>query len=122
MEDCRYEALENFQVAVKEVLKRNQELHKLQSEADLMQQDLLHYIEFQKIDAVTAMKLFKKLRQIRETRRKIKDEIGAYTSLISRLKMGNLIKYSVPKEPERTCRYTIDEILAMDHTFGGEFA
>lgn len=53
------------------VNKRKSELAKLQSEYDLQREDILHYIEMKKCDAISA-KLMKKLKEISEQRRIVK--------------------------------------------------
>ena len=45
------------------VNKRKSELTKLQSEYDLQRQDILHYIEMKKCDAIISAKLMKKLKE-----------------------------------------------------------
>ena len=63
------------------VNKRKSELVKLQSEYDLQRQDILHYIEMKKCDAIISAKLMKKLKEVREKRRAIKEELAALTSI-----------------------------------------
>ena len=63
------------------VNKRKSELAKLQSEYDLQRQDILHYIEMKKCDAIISAKLMKKLKEVREKRRTIKEELAALTSI-----------------------------------------
>lgn len=46
------------------------------SELDLEQQDLLHYIENEKFNAVDGYKLSKKIKEIRTERRKVKNELA----------------------------------------------
>jgi hypothetical protein len=68
----------------------NENLEKLSAkhrEYSAKEQDLLHYIEFQKYDAIAASKLVKTLRQVRQEMRVVKDE---YDSLYSfKTKMDN---------------------------------
>lgn len=61
--------------------KRRDELCKLQSQCDSEQDDILHYIEMKKCDAITSAKLMKKLKEIREQRRIVKEELSALESI-----------------------------------------
>ena len=54
------------------VSKRKSELAKLQSEYDLQRQDILHYIEMKKCDAIISAKLMKKLKLITVNSRKLR--------------------------------------------------
>lgn len=45
------------------------------STCDLKEQDILHYIELEKFNCVDGYKLAKKLKEIRQERRKIKDKL-----------------------------------------------
>ena len=63
------------------VSKRKSELAKLQSEYDLQREDILHYIEMKKCDAIVSSRLMKKLKEIREQRRVIKEELSALDSI-----------------------------------------
>lgn len=55
----------------------NQEL----SRCDLMEQDILHKIEFDNISGLMAVKLVKKLKEIRIARRECKDKIDFFHSI-----------------------------------------
>ena len=63
------------------VNKRKSELAKLQSEYDLQRQDILHYIEMKKCDAIISAKLMKKLKEISEQRRIVKEELQSLNSI-----------------------------------------
>ena len=63
------------------VNKRKSELTKLQSEYDLQREDILHYIEMKKCDAIISAKLMKKLKEISEQRRIVKEELQSLTSI-----------------------------------------
>lgn len=61
--------------------KRLKELTKIISEYDLQEQDILHYIEMKKFDAVMGSMLMKKLKEITMNRRTAKEEFSALTSI-----------------------------------------
>lgn len=57
------------------------ELRNKQSKWDKMQDELLHYIENHKMDAVKCCKAVKQLQYVRDERRLVKDEIDIVSSL-----------------------------------------
>lgn len=61
--------------------KRLSELSSKQSEWDIKQDELLHYIEIHNLDAVKSCKIIKQLKHVREERRLIKNEIDVVRSL-----------------------------------------
>lgn len=61
--------------------KRLSELSKKQSVWDIKQDELLHYIENNKLDAVRACKIVKNLKYVREQRRQVKNEMNIINSL-----------------------------------------
>lgn len=61
--------------------KRLSELSKQQSVWDIKQDELLHYIENNKLDAVRACKIVKNLKYVREQRRQLKNEMNIINSL-----------------------------------------
>lgn len=63
------------------VNKRKSELEKLQSEYDLKKEDILHYIEMKKCDAIISAKLMKKLKEVMEQRRIVKEELQSLRSI-----------------------------------------
>lgn len=65
--------------------KRHNELVKALSEVDLEQQDILHFLEFDTYDAVTMMKVTKRLKEVRVKRREIKDELDVIQSILCRI-------------------------------------
>lgn len=69
--------------------KRQGELDKELSSLDLQEQDILHYIEMRKCDAVTSARLMKKLKEIRIKRRSVKEEHCAIASINSTSKKSN---------------------------------
>lgn len=56
------------------------------SEVDLQQQDILHFLEFEKCDAVTMVKATKKLKLVRQKRREIKNKYQVVVIMCDRLK------------------------------------
>ena len=61
--------------------KRLKELREEQSKWDIKQDEILHYIENHKLDAVKGCKLLKTLKQVRNERRIVKNEIDTIQSL-----------------------------------------
>ena len=61
--------------------KRLTELNKKQSEWDIKQDELLHYIENHSLDAVKSCKIIKQLKYVRAERRLVKNEIDVIRSL-----------------------------------------
>lgn len=57
------------------------ELRKKQSKWDKKQDEILHYIENHKMDAIKSCKAVKLLQYVRDERRLVKDEIDAISSL-----------------------------------------
>lgn len=64
-----------------EIDKRLSELRGKQSEWDKKQDELLHYIENHKLDAVKSCKIVRLLQYVRDERRLVKDEIDTINSL-----------------------------------------
>lgn len=73
--------VDEYNNLISRVNKRKDELCKLQSQCDSEQDDILHYIEMKKCDAITSAKLMKKLKETREQRRVIKEELSALESI-----------------------------------------
>lgn len=61
--------------------KQLEELQKKQSKCDKEQQEVLHYIENNSLNAVQSCKVVRLLKDIRYERRKIKDEIAIINSV-----------------------------------------
>lgn len=61
--------------------KRLSELSNKQSEWDIKQDELLHYIENHNLDAVKACKIVKQIKYVRAERRQVKNEIDVVRSL-----------------------------------------
>lgn len=73
--------VEKYNSYREEVQKRKKELEAMMSNVDLEQQDILHFLENEKCDAVTMSKITKKLIVVRKRRREIKEE-WEYTNWI----------------------------------------
>lgn len=69
--------LSEFNDLQKRANKRKEELCKELSKKDGEQEDILHYLEFKKCDAIITSKLVKKLKEVRKERRLIKEELEA---------------------------------------------
>ena len=89
------EWIEEYNNLLNKVNKRHSELSKLQSEYDLEEQDILHYIELKKTDAIMNAKLMKKLKEITIKRRMVKEEISALRSIKT---LSHKSKYTDEKE------------------------
>lgn len=61
--------------------KRLSQLSDLQSNWDIKQDELLHYIENHNLDAVKSCKIIKQLKYVRAERRQVKNEIDVIRSL-----------------------------------------
>ncbi len=72
-----------------------EELSKAQSRIDLIQQDLLHFLENETFDAYTGYKVAVKLKKTRIQRREIKDRLGMIEDVRKRLGCGGFLKDSV---------------------------
>lgn len=69
--------LSEFNDLQKRATNRKEELCKELSKKDGEQEDILHYLEFKKCDAIITSKLVKKLKEVRKERRLIKEELEA---------------------------------------------
>lgn len=84
---------------------RKRELEKQISEMDAKQQDILHILEFEKCDAVTMVKITKRLKTLRAERRVIKNEWIELDPVCHRLE--NKVK---TKNEKHTYKYRTDII------------
>ena len=71
---------------VQEIGNRKNELEKELSRFDKQTADLLHFLEFEKCDAVKMMKITKKLKLIRQERRCVKEELQVVCQIYERTK------------------------------------
>lgn len=89
------------------IKQRLQELSALLSQADLEEQDLLHFLEFEKCDAITMVKTIKELKNIRIKRRVIKNEFEDLQRVSCRL--GKELK--TPNEKTYTYKTNVADKL-----------
>ncbi|MEG1994891.1 MAG: hypothetical protein RR255_00465 [Bacilli bacterium] len=80
-----------YNTMLDDVLKRKAELEKEISICDLEKQDILHYIEMKKCDAVMSSRLMKKLKEIITERRTLKVEYNAISSISALSKKSKYI-------------------------------
>ena len=83
--------IEEYNRIIKKANKRMEELVKLQSLYDSQQDDILHYLEMMKCDAIKSSKLMKALKEIRAKRRPVKEELGAVNSITSLSKQSKYV-------------------------------
>lgn len=98
----------------RKIEQRYNELHKKKSKYDLEEQDILHFIEFEKYDAVVGSKLLKKLKETRKYRREIKDEYESLQSILKRLNNAGLCDYKRPKKSYTYRTVTLESILQSE--------
>lgn len=91
----------DFNEYASKIQKRYKELNEELSEVDLEQQDILHYLENEKCSAVTMVKITKKLKDLREKRRVIKNELTVVSVVYARV--GGSSK--LLKEPDIPTEY-----------------
>lgn len=87
--------IEEFNQYLDTIRKRHAELNKELSEYDLEQEDILHFLELETYDAVTMVKVSKRLKEIRQKRREIKNELSMIQAIHARIGNNNL-KYTTP--------------------------
>ena len=71
-----HDRINQYNTYAQEIAKRKDELQHELSMLDRQTQDLLHFLEFEKCDAIKMMKVTKKLKLIRNKRRDVKDEFS----------------------------------------------
>jgi len=103
------ESVKNLQETL---TKRFAELHRLKSNYDLKEQDILHYIEFEKYDAVAGSKLLKSLKKVRIERRSIKDEYEELQAILARLRNAGLQNFSRPQKEYAYRVISLEQILS----------
>jgi hypothetical protein len=80
------EWVDKYNNLFEDMINRRNELSKLLSNYDLQEQDILHYIEMKKCDAIMSAKLMKKLKEVTCARRVVKEEYCSLNSLTTNLK------------------------------------
>ena len=80
-----------------------------ESEIDILQQNILHYIEIENYNAAQGSQLVKKLKEVRKARRAIKAQCSELQALVMRLDNAKLDEI----KPSNNCGYalSLDEIL-----------
>lgn len=94
---------------------RKEELNSQISQYDMAISDILHHLENEKCDAVTLVRISKKLKEIREQRRVVKVEKEQVLCLLRLVGTSNIKKY------ERRTKYhyrtkIMDDIRNIDKT------
>lgn len=87
---------------VSKIVTRKTEVEKEISQLDLAQQDILHYLEFEKCSAATSAKLMKKLKLLRIERRKVKNEHDELNKICTRMGSKKIEDSVVKKYTYRT--------------------
>lgn len=87
---------------LKDLAKRNKELREQLSQYDMEEQDLLHFIENEKYDAVTMVKVTKLLKENRLARRQIKVELEQLQSVRDAIAHRKLQKFAEKSYTYRT--------------------
>ena len=82
--------IQDFNKYVEHINKRFAELSKELSSVDQEQDDILHFLEFETYNAVTMMKVTKRLKEVRAKRREIKHEFNMVCAVHSRLGKSTL--------------------------------
>lgn len=82
--------IKDFNEYAEHINKRFAELSKELSSVDQEQDDILHFLEFETYNAVTMMKVTKRLKEVRAKRREIKHEFNAVCAVHSRLGKSTL--------------------------------
>ena len=108
------------------VIEINKMLTELQSSQDTLssklswydnqEQDLLHYIENSKLNAVQMSKFCKKLKEVRNARRKIKEDLGFLASISTKVPRGLI---TLPKLPD-TYEVRTQVLEDFDYERGGK--
>jgi hypothetical protein len=97
-----------------DLTKRYNELIALLSKYDCEEQDLLHFIENEKYDAVTMVKVTKELKDVRISRRVIKVELEQVKSMKDQLSNKNHEKFA-----KKTYKYKTDVLSNIAHRTKG---
>lgn len=96
--------IEDFNKYMHDMSKIGKELSDQLSKVDGEQEDILHFLECASYDAVTMMRVTKKLKEIRARRREIKNNLAMINRVRSKLGVHDLVY----NEPDTyTCRSEI---------------
>lgn len=98
-----------------QLIQKRKELVEEGSKCDLMQEDILHELEFSKLSAVEMMKMTKRLIEVRKMRRNVKNEIALYSCILDSYKTGTtsntLIERVEKVKYNDSCREYVPRIL-----------
>lgn len=89
--------IRDFNKYCQHIDKRYKELTEEMSKVDQEQDDILHFLELDTYDAVTMMKVTKRLKEVRARRREIKNEFTMVQAVHSRIGKPTLTN-TVPKK------------------------
>ena len=78
--------INNYNSYVENMYDKRRELISKLSKADKEQDDILHFLEFEKYNAATMMKVTKKLKEVRANRREIKNELSEIQTICDSIK------------------------------------
>ena len=96
--------IEDFNKYMHDIRKTGKELSDQLSKIDGEQEDVLHFLELASYDAVTMVRVTKKLKEIRSRRREIKNKLAMINKVQSKLGVHDLAY----NEPDTyTCRSEI---------------
>lgn len=99
---------------LQDLTKRRKELNVLLSKYDNEEQDLLHFVENEKYDAITMVKVAKELKEVRLARRVIKIELEQVQSMRDQLSQKNHEKFA-----EKSYVYKTDVLSDIAHRTQG---
>lgn len=83
--------IEKYNELLGEIKTELRRLNGALSAVDSERSDILHFYEFETYDAITMVKLAKKLKLVQQKRREIKHELAAVQATYDRLKKGSAI-------------------------------
>lgn len=93
-----YKEIEQLQDIMKNISDRETFLQKELSKIDSEREDILHYIELSKYNAVQGWKLLKTLKEVSQKRRNIKEELGYLSSINSKIPYDSICSSISRKE------------------------
>ena len=90
---------------------RHQYLEDQLAKCNAETQDVLHYIEFNKLNAFQGFKIYKLLKEIRIDRRVIKDELAQVEAILSQLNIQQLINKLPPLDNRKYVPRELPELF-----------
>ena len=91
------ELIQEISANYKELFSRKETLTKQISKVDKEREDILHYIELGKYNAVEGWKLLSLLREVSKERRKIKDEEEYISKVTNNIKLSTVNRFEKSK-------------------------